>query len=193
MLIRDVMTSPAITVPAQASVKDGLRLLDEHRVTSLPVVDENDRIVGVVSEIDLLRGAVRHDPRSQMLSRGPAAERPRLIEDVMSTPALTVTADSDLGDAVELMTSTVVKSFPVVDGKRVVGVVSRSDVVHVLARSDEEIRDEVDELLRSAGVVGETRVLGGIVTIAGLDDPGQGPAAEAIVGSVSGVIAVRLV
>ena len=60
MLVRDVMTSPAITVAPRTSVKDGLRLLDRHRVTSLPVVGADGHLLGIVSEADLLKDAVRH-------------------------------------------------------------------------------------------------------------------------------------
>ena len=68
----------------------------------------------------------------------------------MSTLSMTVSPNDDLSDAVELMTSTAAKSLPVVERGRVVGVVSRSDVVRLLARSDEQICGEIDELLRSA-------------------------------------------
>lgn len=191
MLVKDVMTSPAITVPARTTIKEGLTLLDEHRVTSLPVTDRQGHIVGIVSEADLLRGAVRHDVRTHIIPDESVDDLASRVEDVMSLLTMTVTSDTDLSDAVELMTSTAVKSIPVVDGGRVVGVISRSDVVHLLARSDEHIRGEIDELLRSAGLECDVDVDGGVVNLQHLEDPAQWKVFEVIAGSVAGVISVQ--
>ena len=192
MFVKDVMTSPVITIHVHTSVKEALRLLDEHRVTSLPVTDGRGHLVGIVSEADLLRDAVRGDPRAHMAPHEKVEEHPSHVEDVMSTLSMTVTGDTDLSDAVDLMTSTAVKSLPVVEGGRVVGVVSRSDVVHLLARSDEHIRGEIDELLRSAGLECEVHVDDGVVRIEHLEDPAQWRVAEVIAGSVAGVISVQV-
>ena len=191
MLIRDVMTAPAVTVSPRMSVKEALRLLDEHRVTSLPVVDGDGHILGIVSEADLLRDRVPLDVRVQILARGAVQEPPNHVEEVMSTHPMTVSTDADLRDAVELMTSTAVKSIPVVDRGRVVGVVSRSDVVHLLARSDEGIRDEVEDLLRSAGLDCELEVDAGRVRMMNLEDPSMWRVAEVLAGSVAGVVSVQ--
>ncbi|HJR37415.1 MAG TPA: CBS domain-containing protein, partial [Nocardioidaceae bacterium] len=67
MIVKDVMTSPAITVDAGTTVKNALRLLDRYRVTSLPVTDAQGQVVGIVSEADLLRDLVRKDTRTHML------------------------------------------------------------------------------------------------------------------------------
>jgi CBS domain-containing protein len=190
MLVREVMSAPAITVAADLPVKEGLRLLDKHRVTALPVTDDEGRLIGIVSEVDLLRDAVRHDDRAHLIPHEEPDPRPKRIEDVMSVLSMTVGLDSDLSDAVELMTSTAVKSVPVVDGGKVVGVVSRSDVVHLLARSDDQIHAEVDEMLRSAGLECEVEVVDGRVRLAELTDPHERRIAEVLAGSVSGVIGV---
>ncbi|HEX6248867.1 MAG TPA: CBS domain-containing protein [Nocardioidaceae bacterium] len=191
MLVRDVMTAPAITVAARTSVKEGLRLLDKHRVTALPVVNADGRLLGVVSEADLLRDAVREDERKHMIPHEHAHPQPRTVEDVMTTLSLTVSPDSDLSDAVDVMTSTAVKSLPVVERDRVVGVVSRSDVVHLLARSDDAIRAEIDELLRSAEVEYQVDVEDGHVVLEGPAEPHQQKVADVIAGSVQGVLSVR--
>lgn len=192
MLVRDVMTAPAITIPADTPVKEGLKVLDEHRVTSLPVTDGEGRIVGIVSEADLLRDAVRHDDRTHMIPRQDLGDHPARVQDVMSTLSMTVTSGTDLSEAVDLMTSTAVKSLPVVDEGQVVGVVSRSDIVHLLARSDERICAEVDELLRSAGLECEVQVHNGVVEIGCMADPTQRRVIEVVAGSVGGVIAVQV-
>lgn len=191
MLVRDVMTQPAITVSAKASVKDGLRLLDRHRVTAMPVVAGDGRLLGIVSEADLLRDAVRHDERTTLIPHEHTHSLPRSVEEVMSTLSLTVSPDSDLSDAVELMTSTAAKSLPVVERGRVVGVVSRSDIVHLLARNDEKICAEIDELLRSAGLEYQVDVEDGHCVLEGPSEPHHRRVAEVVAGSVQGVLSVR--
>lgn len=191
MLVRDVMTAPAITVAARTSAKDGLRMLDRHRVTALPVVDGDGRLLGVVSEADLLRDAVREDDRTHMIPHEHSRPEPRTVEDVMTTLSLTVSPESDLSDAVEVMTTTAVKMLPVVERDRVVGVVSRSDVVHLLARSDDAIGAEIDELLRSAGLEYQVDVEDGHVVLEGPSDPHQQKVADVVAGSVTGVLSVR--
>src|SRR5665811_628030 len=102
MLVKEVMTSPAITAPARTTVKEGLRLLDKHGVTSLPVTDNEGRIVGIISEADLLLDALRHDARTRMIPDDSVDDHPNCVGDVMSMLTMTVTGDTDLADAVEL-------------------------------------------------------------------------------------------
>jgi CBS domain-containing protein len=192
MLVRDVMTAPAITVTPLTSVKEGLRMLDKHRVTSLPVISRDGSLLGIVSEADLLRDAVRHEDRTHLIPHEHThSHDPRSVEDVMTTLSMTVTPESDLSEAVELMTGTAVKSLPVVERGHVVGVVSRSDIVHLLARSDDSMCAEIDELLRSAEVEFEVDVVDGHVVLEGSQDPHQQRVAEVIAGSVRGVLSVR--
>lgn len=191
MLVRDVMTSPAITVSPGTSVKEGLRVLDRNRVTALPVVAPDGHLVGIVSEADLLRDAVRHDERAHLIPHEQTHTVPRNVEDVMSTLSLTVSPESDLSEAVELMTGTAVKSLPVVEQGHVVGVVSRSDIVRLLARSDDDICAEIDDLLRSAELEYQVDVEDGHVTLEGSQDPHKRRVAEVVAGSVKGVITIR--
>ena len=193
MLVREVMSSPAVTVSARTSVRAALRLLDENGITAMPVVDHDGSIVGVVSEADLVRDAVLPDGRAHMIpvrvSELPPA---RIVAEVMTRTPLTVSSGSDLTAAVDLMTSTVVKSLPVVDHGQVVGVVSRKDVVHLPARRDEAIRAEVEDLVRSEGADWMVDVDDGVVSVSGPSDEHQRRLAEALAGSVSGVVAVRV-
>jgi CBS domain-containing protein len=191
MLVRDVMTSPAITVSPFTSLKEGLQLLDEHQVTSLPVVAADGHLLGIVSEVDLLQDAVRHDDRTHLIPREHLHSPARMVEDVMSTLSMTVSPDSDLSDAVEMMTTTAVKSLPVVERGRVVGVISRSDIVHLLARNDEQICAEIDDLLRSAELDYMVEVEDGQAVLEGSQDPHKRKVAEVIAGSVQGVLTVR--
>lgn len=153
MFVQDVMTPDPVTVRTDSSVKEALTLLARYDVTSLPVVDADGKIRGVVSEADLIRESVARDARTQeMIHKEPEITRPRTVEEVFTPHAVTVRTRDDLAEAVDVMTSTMVKSLPVVDGDdRVVGIVSRSDVVRLLARADDVIQAELDEMLRSLG------------------------------------------
>lgn len=195
MFVHEVMTHWPVTAHRATTVKDALRLLDEHEITSMPVVDGQGLIVGMVSDADLLRGGIPHDARAH-LARVPDGQ-PDLavtVADVMSRHPIVVNGNADLADAVELMTSTAVKSLPVVDHKhRPVGVISRSDVVHRLARSDETVLDEIDDLFRQLGVDWTVTVDQGKVTIQGPEGEKARSLAETAVETVAGVRSVHVV
>ena len=193
MLVHEVMSAPAITVSPQTFTRAALKMLDEYGITAMPVVDADGAIVGVVSEADLVRDEILPDLRSHMIpvsitDWGP----PQRVGDVMSTHVLAVSSSTDLADAVDLMTSTVVKSLPVVDDGRVVGVVSRRDVVHLLARRDDSIRVELEDLVRSEGADWVVEVTDGVVHVVGPADVHERRIAEVLAGSVPGVVAVRV-
>jgi CBS domain-containing protein len=188
MLVREVMTSPAVTVTPYTTAREALRLLDECRITALPVVDD-DVVVGVVSEADLLALVPDGQLVDPLESGVPATRR---VRELMTRPAVTVGADREVTEAVELMRSTVMKSLPVVLNGRIVGVVSRSDLVRVLAHTDDRIRYEVTGLFRAEGVNWLVDVTDGVVTINGPVTDRQRRDAEAIARSVTGVIDVRM-
>jgi CBS domain-containing protein len=193
MFVREVMSSPPFTVSPGTSVRAALRLLDEHNITALPVVDEHDHVVGVVSEVDLVRKVVPVDQRLHIIPVHPAGHAPATtVSQVMTRKAVTVSSRSDLADAVGLMTSTAVKSLPVVDEGQLVGVVSRRDVVHVLARKDESIRREVEDLVRDEGADWSVDVSDGLVRVSGPSSEQDRRVAEVLAGSVPGVVAVRI-
>jgi len=195
MLVHELMTRSPVTVPPATHVKQALGLLDTHAITSMPVVDADGRLVGVVSEADLVREAVAHDPRAHLMPPGePPPESPRTVAEVMSRHPLTVTADTDLADAVDLLTSSAVKSVPVVDDhRRTVGMLSRRDVVHALARADERIEVELDELFRELAVTWSVTVDEGRVTVEGVAGDKARALAETAAATVSGVRSVRVV
>jgi CBS domain-containing protein len=193
MWVRDAMTAPAITVTEETTVRAALKMLDEHCVTSLPVVDSAGSLVGVVSEADLVRDALLRDPRTRIVppavkEAGPA----RHVGDVMTSHPVTVTEHDDLADAVDLLTTTTIKSLPVIHEGRVVGVLSRRDVVHLLARDDERIEAEVSELFRADGVDWLAEVTEGVVRVTGPADEPERRLAQALAGSVTGVVAVKV-
>lgn len=195
MIARELMTTDPVTVRASTPVKAALALLDENDITSLPVVGADGAIVGVVSEADLIRDLVEPDPRSREIPYDDHHEgRPRWVGDVMTAHAVTVHPHTDVAVAVDLATSTGVKSLPVVDDHgRVVGVLSRRDVVRVLARSDDLLEQDIDSLLVSAGERDWlVEVHDGVAEISGPHGLRDRTIAKVLAGSVPGVVEVRL-
>jgi CBS-domain-containing membrane protein len=195
MFVHEVMTTWPVSVRPSTHTKEALRLLDEHDISSMPVVDDDGCIVGVVSEADLLRRSVLRDPRAT-LSRTPdqPADAPRRVEDVMSRRLVTVIGDADVAEAVELMTSSSVKSLPVLDARRrPIGVISRHDVVHMLARPDRAIAADLDALFEEMGVDWSATVDDGHVTVKGPVGARAKALAQTASSTVEGVVAVRTV
>lgn len=193
MLVREVMTSPAVTVGPRTPVKQAVQLLDENCITAMPVVDENGHLVGVLSEADVLRDSLTPDRRAHDRSVEIAAPPVHLaVTDVMTHLPMTVSPEEDLSQAVELMVDTQVKSLPVVSSGRVVGVVSRRDVIAVLARQDALIEAEVDEALRQAGVECLVEVVDGVVTLRDQDDLDCLHVAQVIASRIPGVVGVSI-
>jgi CBS domain-containing protein len=193
MFVREIMTRDVVSVLPDCTLKEATRTLDSHRVTALPVVDPAGRLVGVLSEADVLRDVVPFDRRATEIPVALTGEPARLrVTDAMTHLPLSVAPDDDVARAVELLVDTQVKSLPVLDHGRVVGVVSRSDVISVLARQDALIEAEVDELLRSAGVECVATASDGIVRLECATRPEDLRIARVIAGSVPGVIAVAI-
>jgi CBS domain-containing protein len=196
MLVSEVMTSAPVTVRPDTTVKEALALLDRHSITMLPVVTASGVIAGVLSEADLIRPLVLPDDRAHLLPGADAEPEPlpHLVEDVMNYRVLTVTAYADLADAVRLMADNAVKSLPVVDEHhRVVAVVSRRDIVRLLARADERIEYEVDDLFRDLGVDWLVDVIDGAATVTGPVGPHESSLAKSAAATVPGVVRVRVI
>lgn len=144
MLVHEVMTTPVVTVPDSATVKQAIRILDEYRITAAPVLGPDGRMVGIVSELDLLRGEFEADPRA--FARQIAAPQdppPQRVSEVMTVEVVTTHETTDVAALAELMTSTRLKSVPVLRDGELVGTVSRSDLLRILAHSDARIREDV--------------------------------------------------
>jgi CBS domain-containing protein len=193
MLVRDVMTRQPVTVTPDMSAKDALMLLDRHSITSMPVVDAKGAVLGVVGEADLVRDALPPDSRTHLLPiTGERHHHAQRVEDLMTRHPVTVHEDLDLAEATEMILGTTLKSVPVVDGSRLVGMLSRRDVVHALARTDADIAGQLDELYRSIGVDWQVQVHEGEVTIDGPVGAKACSLAERSAGTVPGVMSVTI-
>src|SRR5450631_2515826 len=144
MLARDIMSSPVISVRPDATVMDAITLMLERKLSGLPVVDAEKQLVGIVSEGDFLRrfelGTELQRPRWIEFLRGPgrAAEEfarthGRKVDEVMSTDVVSADAAAPLSDIVGLMQRKNVKRIPIVDEARIVGIITRADVLKALA------------------------------------------------------------
>ncbi|MEV0283563.1 MULTISPECIES: CBS domain-containing protein [unclassified Kribbella] len=193
MLIRDLMTTPAVTVLSETPVSEALRLLDQNKITSVPVVDRNGALIGLLSEADLMQDALLLSDR---LPSAPitvsAASRRRRVVDVMAHLVMSVHPDDELDDAIDLMRSTMVKSLPVEEAGRVVGVVSRSDIIHLLATREDRISADVNQALSQRNPSWHAEVDGGVVKVTGPATDHDRRQARAVADSVRGVVAVHI-
>ncbi|NMH99313.1 HPP family protein [Pseudonocardia acidicola] len=131
MKARDVMSAPVITLRPDTPARAAAALLVSHGFTAAPVVDAERRITGIATEADLVRDRIRPEgwPR--------AAERPDPpVERVMTPVPVTMRPEDDLADVVSLMLEEQVRSVPIVEDGVLVGIVSRRDVLRVVARGE---------------------------------------------------------
>jgi CBS domain-containing protein len=190
--VGQVMTSEVVSVRPDAPFKECVEMFRLHRVGALPVVDASRALLGILSESDLLRKEEIKDGRSDL--RGAA----RVAGDAMTRAIITVTEDAGITEAARRMHDSSVHQLPVVDGAgRLVGIVTRGDLLKVFLRSDESIRREVDEDLLP-GTFGiprgslEIDVRQGVVHIAGtVDTAGQARLVLRFLERVEGVVAVE--
>ena len=193
MRTSEVMSSPVVSVTPDTPLKAVAATLVEHGINAVPVIDHGDRLVGIVSEADLLMLEATPGARHR---KGSAARQgpPHTAREVMSHSVYTLTQDTDAAAAARMMLRHNLKSVPVVAGDRVVGIVARRDLLRLVARSDDDIRadlegrlkEELDALQRLAVAVD-----GGVVTL----DADLGPLGrqmfEELARRVPGVIEVR--
>ncbi|MFE0252335.1 CBS domain-containing protein [Streptomyces sp. NPDC059010] len=207
--VGSVMTTEVVRAEYGTTFKEVARLLGEHRISGLPVVDEDEKVIGVVSETDLmLRQAGTPDPyepkkrfRFDRLSRAgrerAAKARARTAGRLMTEPPITVHAENTIVEAARTMARHHIERLPVLDEEhRLVGIVTRRDLLQVFLRPDADIRAEiVDEVLlralwlppRSVAV----SVTEGVVTLSGqMERRSETEIAVSMTRQIDGVVAV---
>ena len=181
LTVRDVMTRDVITVRADTPFKEVARQLGEHNISALPVIDEDGRLAGVVSEADLLpKTGYRDRPgRSHPLTvvgrlrRVLAKAAGGTAGDIMSSPAVTIEPEATLAEAARFMANRGVKRLPVVTERgEMIGIVSRADLVSAFLRTDVAIAEEIEQVLASHVLLTEdgsvdVQVRDGVVTLTG--------------------------
>jgi CBS-domain-containing membrane protein len=151
--VSEVMTTDVLSARPTMTLKDVARVLAARGISGLPVVDDDDHVLGVVSEADILSKERRptRDPRGWSARRAPARQKSeaRTAGEAMTSPAVTVGPEHRVDRAAALMLDCGINRLPVVDGdRRLVGIVTRADLVRAFASSDERIQREIrDEVL----------------------------------------------
>jgi CBS domain-containing protein len=146
-----IMSRAVLSVRPETTILECARLMLLHEISGLPVVDSNDHLVGIVTEGDFLRRAETGTRRQRsrwvefFVGPGRLAEdyvrsAGRKVEDVMTQPVHTIDEDTPLSDVVELMERHRIKRLPVLRDRKVVGIVSRANLLHALASVDREIK-----------------------------------------------------
>ncbi|WP_055551615.1 CBS domain-containing protein [Streptomyces sp. NBRC 110028] len=199
-IVSDVMTHTVVAVGLEAPFKEIVRTLEQWKVSALPVLAGEGRVIGVVSEADLLPKEEFRDSDPARLAQlrdlpGIAKAGAVSADELMTTPAITVHANATLAEAARIMTHKRVKRLPVVDDEgRLEGIVSRADLLKVFLRPDEEIEEEVRRevvahLFPAPGQAVEVRVSEGVVTLSGhVRDAVLIPAAARLIRAVEGVV-----
>lgn len=177
MNVRDVMTTDVCTVGPDTPLKDVARLLVDRGVSGVPVVDAESRVLGIVSEGDFLQreAGTLDRPRGTLWWFWAAGtERDQTVRShattagaAMSSPAITIGPDRSLAQAATTMARADVNRLPVVADHRLVGIISRADIVRAYARGDDELTEVVRTSLRAVDGLTVVEVRDGVAVLAG--------------------------
>lgn len=201
--VADVMTQHVHVAGPQTQFKLLVRLIEENRVSAIPIVDEQGFPIGIVSETDLLlkeRRAELDGAYDLVPSRRRREQRAKadgvLAGDLMTSPPITVPGTIGLAQAARLMQERNVRRLVVVDARgKIAGIVTRSDLLQVFLRADEDLRHEVKGVLIPALMLEaptiRVDVLWNVVTLAGeLDRRSDVEILTRMVGELDGVVGV---
>ncbi|HEY3336364.1 MAG TPA: CBS domain-containing protein [Candidatus Limnocylindrales bacterium] len=186
MRVQDVMTRSVISVRPETPLRDVARVLGEHRISGVPVVDEAGALLGVVSEADFLveaQGgpAVRRSAIARLFGWGGGTGTPgerhyaSTASELMTSPVITIGPDELIPTAAGLMTRERINRLPVVDDGKLVGILTRADLVRTYVRTDDELAQSIrDEVLANTLWLDpkdfEVSVADGVATIRGSVD-----------------------
>lgn len=197
MLVRDVMTRGCVSVMPETPLKEVAALLVTHRISGVPVVDAAGGVVGVVSEGDFLRKeAAEPGPRHFWARLRGGEEAPDVAVattagDLMSRPAITIDAGRSLASAAGLMATRRVNRLPVVEDGRLVGIVTRADVVRAYVRSDADLLQAAAAAVHAVDGLRVVEVREGVAVLSGtVADEALAVAVRAVVAGIDGMVAV---
>ena len=217
MKARDVMVSPVVTVKPDSSVREAARIFLERRISAVPVVDDAGKLVGIISEGDLMRRSEAGTERrrswwlnaftsDETLAAEYTRAHARKVADVMTPDVITATPDTPLQDIAALLEKNAIKRVPIVEKDRLVGILSRANLVQAVASakesleippSDAMIRDQLLNHLKQQAWA-DTRLLnvtvnGGVVDLWGIAPPAEAErrALRVAAESIPGVKAVN--
>lgn len=208
LIVGDAMTASVVTVGPTTPLKEVARVLVDRRISGVPVVDKDGAVLGVVSEADLLvkelgPDAIRHRPLARLIgeskeSRTQLAKRGAVTAaEAMTAPAITITSSRPISEAAAVMTSRRINRLPVVDDGRLVGIVSRADLVRAYVRSDDELattirQDVILKIMWLDPALFTIAVRDGVATIGGrVDRRSTAVILEELVRMVPGIVDVQ--
>jgi CBS domain-containing protein len=198
------MTRDVATIGPESSLKDVASTFAERGISGLPVVDEQRKLLGVVSEADILFKERGTEDRRQgfllwILSGGPAADAKlaaRTAREAMTSPAITIDAGRPVSEAAQKMTEHGINRLPVLDDGTLVGIVTRTDLVRAFTRTDAELVREIrDDVIRHTLWISPERVTvavsQGDVTLSGtVETKAEADLMRRFVERVPGVVSV---
>jgi CBS domain-containing protein len=197
-VVGDVMTRSVVAVSRDAPFKEIVEAIDRWKITAVPVLEADGRVIGVVSEADLLA-------KQEFAGRAPSRREDLLkvsggtAEEVMTAPAITVHPDATIAEAARVLALRRVKRLPVVDAEGVLtGIVSRGDLLKVYLRADAEIAEDIRYELATHLFPDEPRTIevsvdAGVVTLAGtVRNTALIPIAARLAHAVEGVVNVEI-
>lgn len=186
MRASEIMTRPAVSIRPHSSIRDAIVVLTERGFAGLPVVNDDDQVIGVITEADALRTGFADDYG--------VAER--TVADAMSTPVEVVESGTKVADVARHMLNGGLRCIPVVDDGVLMGVISRRDLLRGLVRQDDAVAAHIRALLtdysghRSRWSV---EVDAGVATVRGeFTDEAERRVVEALARTVSGVLRVEI-
>jgi CBS domain-containing protein len=193
MRARDIMTRSVLSVQPSVPVAKAATMLAKRGFTALPVPNDAGELIGIVTEADLIgnRFPVSEEAAEAAAAHGPAAT----VGEVMTTPVVGVSHDTDVSVVAREMLTDKRRSLPIVDGTVLVGVVTRRDIVRALARTDEEIAADIRSKLGVIGGLSRWSVQvgnGEVVLVDRYHEASDRAIAQALVESVPGVISVSV-
>jgi CBS domain-containing protein len=202
--VSDVMTRRVHVAAPLAPFKQLVRLVEENRVSAIPIVDQKGIPIGIVSESDLLLKERRHELEAtgdllhiQRRRNWRSKAEGTIASEVMTSPVITIESDAGLSQAARLMQEKNVRRLVVVDERgRIAGIVSRSDLLQVFLRTDEELSDEISSKLIPALLLSSTQsvvvdVRWNLVTLSGgVDRKSDAEILTRMTGELDGVVGV---
>lgn len=138
--VREIMTEKVVTVKGDTEIKEAARLLSENRISGLPVIDNNGRVIGLVTEADILASAgIKREHRFMHILKHlfgepvPSGRKGEYVKDIMTSPAITTSADAEIREVAKILDEKRIKRLPVVDKEgRLIGIISRADIIKAI-------------------------------------------------------------
>ncbi|MGH2655558.1 MAG: CBS domain-containing protein [Actinomycetota bacterium] len=191
MKVRDIMTTPAITVRPETALKRVAETMLRHAISIVPVVDEAGGLRGILSEADLLRMQTTPGEGEILFTPPREGAVPGTAGAVMTRDVVATGEEAEVSDLLRVMVERGIKGVPVISSGEVTGVVGRRDILRLLARTDAEIHQDVSGVLDRVGEEPfSIDVTEGVVTVNRWMSSGGRRRVEQLIKTVPGALAV---